>query len=116
MPAIGVPIIDANPWNNKIKPNADVKLSSPRMSTKTIVSRTTKLVKNPKIETTTAYNSYEVQNGSKSTEIPLKNIKTLYTKNEFTWPKSENHPVNNFPMIFAIAVINKLLGSKSVKI
>ena len=105
-PAIGAPMIDAKPWNNIIKPYADVKLSSPRISTRTIVSRSTKLRKNPNADTNTTYNSNEVQNGNKSTDTPLKKRKTLYTKNEFICLKSENHPVNSFPTMFEIAAID----------
>ena len=67
----------------------------------------TKLVKNPNIDTTTTYNAYDVQNGIKNTETPLKKTKTLYTKIEFTRLRSENHPVNSFPMMLDMAEIDR---------
>ena len=67
------------PSKRASKPNADVSLSRPSRSTKTIVRRMTNEVKNPYIDATTMLVKYESQSGNKMTETPLRQINTFLT-------------------------------------
>ena len=62
------------PSKRASKPNDDVNLSKPNKSTKTIVLRITKEVKNPYIDATIMNIQYESQIGSKIIDTPLKKI------------------------------------------
>ena len=62
------------PSKRASKPNDDVNLSKPNKSTKTIVLRITKEVKNPYIDATIMNIQYESQIGSKIIDTPLKHI------------------------------------------
>ena len=53
---------------------AEVKFSSPRSSTRTIVLRMKKVVENPYIAETKAYNPKELHKGKKNTVAPQRNI------------------------------------------
>ena len=73
-PAIIGPNMAAIPSKRFNKLKADVKFSIPRSSTRTIVLRMKKVVENPYIADTKAYNPKELHKGKKNTVAPQINI------------------------------------------
>ena len=68
-----------------------------------MASSETKPLKNPYIEMTETYSTYEQQNGMKNMVIPLRKTVVLQTDKQLTQLLSDNQPQPEWPITLAIA-------------
>ena len=68
-----------------------------------MASSVTKPLKNPYIEMTKTYSTYEWQNGIKNMVIPLRKTEVLQTDKQLTQLLSDNQPWQPWPITFAMA-------------
>ena len=68
-----------------------------------MASSETKPLKNPYIEMTETYSTYEQQNGIKNMVIPLRKTVVLQTDKQLTQLLSDNQPQAEWPITLAMA-------------
>lgn len=108
MPAIGGPRMVAIPRNMINIPKAEVNLSIPRTSTRTMEVRVTReAIQRPKMRHKIMYSVKLLRKGKMKMQIPVRKNEILVTKRESTHEKSEMYPHPILPKVLEIPMTER---------